>query len=276
MAVNTANNLLYLVESGLLGFFLISGLSGHRNLCRLEIKLTAPEEIFAATEYPLHVTILNAKKFMPVFLLRLSIAGSSLLFPYVEPQGSLSTSLPFFFTRRGTYVFKDISTGSIFPFNFIRRRRGMDNKFTVLVFPQPLDLGKEKSGDGDRRFASGRQATRQGQEPEVLSVRDYQAGDAMKYIHWKASARAGELKTKEMAATVPQQMVIDFNDIAIADVERKLSYIAFLILTSLKRNILVGLRISGKYHPPASSKKHRIAMLTELALYNHENKRNKN
>ncbi|NIQ94316.1 MAG: hypothetical protein GWN87_08975, partial [Desulfuromonadales bacterium] len=46
-AVNTGNNLLYLMVSALLGFMAVSGLIGRYNLARLRVEFAAPPEIYA-------------------------------------------------------------------------------------------------------------------------------------------------------------------------------------------------------------------------------------
>ncbi len=274
-AINTANNLLYLMEAGLLSFFVISSIFGHRNLSRLQITLKAPEEIFAATEYPLHITVANRGKFMPAFLFRIGSGETSLLFPYLAPGRSRSASLPFSFPKRGAAFLAGLTVSSLFPFHFTRREREISHQIPLIVFPQPLEQGA-KALDFTARHPAGEElALRPGQGREVLAVRDYRAGDALRHIHWKASARTGELKTKEMAAAVAQPLIIDFHEIAGADLERKLSAVVFLILSLLKRNVKVGLRIDGKYYPPGQAKRHRLAMLTELALYDPEKSRNK-
>jgi len=45
-AVNTGNNLIYLMASGLLGFMAISGILGKWNLSKIRISCTPPEEVY--------------------------------------------------------------------------------------------------------------------------------------------------------------------------------------------------------------------------------------
>ena len=45
-AVNTGNNLLYLLVSALLGFMAVSGWLGQQNLRSLSLRLVLPQEIF--------------------------------------------------------------------------------------------------------------------------------------------------------------------------------------------------------------------------------------
>ncbi len=45
-AVNTGNNLLYLLVSALLGFMAVSGILGRWNLARLSLRCLPPDELF--------------------------------------------------------------------------------------------------------------------------------------------------------------------------------------------------------------------------------------
>jgi uncharacterized protein (DUF58 family) len=212
---------------------------------------------------------------MPAFLVRVNIAGRSVFLPYIGPRQGNSCFLPLSFRSRGAHVIEAINISSVFPFNFIIRKRDAGRILSAVVFPKPLTSA---TGYAQREILpqSGQEdLVRKGYEPEVLSVRDYTAGDALKYIHWKKSARTGDLKTKEMAAAVHQPLVIDFADIKMDDLERKLSLITFLILSALKKNTPVGLKIYRKYHAPAASKRHKILMLTDLALFSYERYANK-
>ena len=70
-AVNTTNNLLYLVTSTLLALMAASGWLALRALRKLEFELYLPRELFAGQATPIHFKILNPRHHLPTFLLRL-------------------------------------------------------------------------------------------------------------------------------------------------------------------------------------------------------------
>src|SRR3989304_2290822 len=70
-AVNTGNNLLYLLFAMMLSLILVSGVLSERALRRLTVTRTLPPRLFAGTPIPCRVTVANARRWMPSFSLRL-------------------------------------------------------------------------------------------------------------------------------------------------------------------------------------------------------------
>lgn len=76
-AVNTGNNLLYLIVSALLGFMTVSGVAGWINIRGLELQVRLPDEIYAGQETFAYLVIANRKRFVPSFLLRVTVEGEA-------------------------------------------------------------------------------------------------------------------------------------------------------------------------------------------------------
>lgn len=282
-AVNTGNNLIYLIVSALLSFMGISGFFGKRNLSKIDIEVEHPQEIYANKEFPLKIKLKNNRAFLPVFLMRVKIRGQSLsekgtvpldqyetLFPFIDKKSDAARYTNVSFEQRGKYEIKNIHICSVFPFNFFIRCRRLDKSFGFIVLPEPkkCDLlstfEKEKMSKGERHL------NKIGFESEILSIREYIHGDPFKYINWKATAKTGELKTKELSSLSFQPVVIDFEKSTIRSTEKKISCITYTILQLLKKNIPVGLKIGDKFYKPDVSNSHKISILKELALYRAE------
>jgi uncharacterized protein (DUF58 family) len=97
-------------------------------------------------------------------------------------------------------------------------------------------------------------------------------GDPLKYIHWKATAKTGRLKTKELSSLAHRPVIIDFEKVSIANVEERISSVAYAIVQFTKKNIPVGLKINGNLYLPDVSSAHKLSMLRELALYGTDRK----
>ncbi|MBN2686986.1 MAG: DUF58 domain-containing protein [Deltaproteobacteria bacterium] len=266
-AVNTGNNLVYIIEAGFLSFLIISGMLGKRNLDRIDIELKSPDEIYAGIEFPLTVTVVNNRLFMPAFLIRVAVGGRTVLFPYTEQRGRLSNRITMTFDDRGFMGIDDVFISSVFPFNFFTRYRMIEKKHRFLVFARPAKCLEWGSFDREHRFRGEQTVDIRGFDADILSIRDYVEGDPMKYINWKASARSGILKTKELASTAVRPPVIDFDSFAAGHLEFKISCLTYIIMSFIRKNIPVGLKISGSYHQPAVSRGHKLRMLKDLALY---------
>ncbi len=91
-----------------------------------------------------------------------------------------------------------------------RRREHAAARFVVL--PQgghPVPVEGDGIGAGRAARGGGAAGTRPGPEPpDVLDVRPWQPGDAQAAVHWKLSARTGELQTKRFAGEEPVATVL--------------------------------------------------------------------
>lgn len=85
-AINTGNNLVYMIVAALLSFLLISGFYGKRNLSRLIVDVTFPEEVFARTETLVTVVLVNRRRYLPAFLMRVSLGKPPSSFPSWKPD----------------------------------------------------------------------------------------------------------------------------------------------------------------------------------------------
>jgi uncharacterized protein (DUF58 family) len=275
-AVNTGNNLIYLVTAASLSLMGISGFFGRRNLLKIDVRLDLPEEIYAKTPCPVKVTLFNRKRFLPAFLIRVHLLDKAVLVPFVDGKAKGMTYVPLHFSERGRARIGDIYLSSVFPFNFFIRYRKIPGVAEGVVFPKALECVYPGRSERGRKSRGEHFVDRTGYEAELLSVRDYIKGDPLKYIHWKASAKTGRIKTKELSSLSHQPVIIDFDRVPIKDVEEKISCITYLLLKLLKQNIPAGLRMGGVLHKPLMGvyreriQAHKIAMLKKLALFGKE------
>jgi len=266
-AINTGNNLIYLIVAALLSFMGISGFFGKNNLSGIDIEINFPPEIYAKGEFPLKITLINKKRILPVFLLKVNINGKEAFFPFLDPKSSETRYLQVFFPKRGRYVIKDVYIYSVFPFNFFTRYRSINKTFEFIVFPALKECSLISLYEKNRRLKGDRSSDNVGYDTDIVSIREYVYGDPLKYINWKATAKTGKLKTKELSSLMYRPIFIDFNEILIRDTEEKISSIAYTIVKLIKSNMPVGIRIKDRVFLPDVSQTHRVNILKELALY---------
>lgn len=245
----------------------VSGFFGRRNLSRLDISIDFPEEIFAASHLPVKVTLANHRKILPVFLIKVTIDDKEALFPYVAPNGVDSRYVDFFFPKRGSFAAGQIYLSSVYPFNFFTRYKVIAGRYETVVFPQIKRCDLSGLVEKLTVRSGERNVNKSGYDGEMVSIRNYTSGDPSKHIHWKSSAKTGELKTKEFSATSSQPVIIDFAHVDMRDEEEKISCITYLIIKAYRNNVPVGMKIHDTFYKPGLSKSHKIRMLRDLALY---------
>ncbi|MDR2522503.1 MAG: DUF58 domain-containing protein [Synergistaceae bacterium] len=269
VAVNSANNLLYLAAAVLLGYMLASGLAGRGNILGASVSISFPDEIYAGLPCAVTVTVANKRRFAPLFLIEVVLGGEKrAFFPVIQPGESVNRTLFVTFPARGRHDAGEVELMSVYPFNFFVRYWPVDFKAIVTVFPFPLRCDPQAVFVQLPRDRAGEDAADPLAETDIVGVRPYTEGDSMKRIHWKSSARTGKLKTRLYdGASSRSGRVIDLDRLVAGGVERGLSMAAFAVTESMKARLPVGLRSHRKAVPPAAGRAHMLDLLTQVALY---------
>jgi uncharacterized protein (DUF58 family) len=245
----------------------ISGFFGKKNLSKTALEFEMPDEIYAKKETFLKVRLINSKGFLPLFLMKVKAGEYELLFPFVDRHTEAVKQIPIVFKNRGLAALEPISVCSVFPFNFFIRCRTFEDSLTALVFPEPRQCAIAAVSGMERKTKGDVQNNERGYESDIMSVREYILGDPLKYIHWKATAKTGKLKTKELSISAHQPVIIDFDKIEGRDIEAQLSCAAYMVISLIRKGIPVGMKIDGKTFMPEISAQHRLNILKQLALY---------
>lgn len=112
--------------------------------------------------------------------------------------------------QRGKYHFQRLVLGTRSPFGLIERRVATPLPDKLVVYPRIGRLTR-------RWLQLQRQATehrvghrhdRSAQQEEYHGLRDYRSGDSPRWIHWRTSARLGELMVKEYEQQNEQDLAI--------------------------------------------------------------------
>ena len=266
-AVNTGNNLLFLMVAALLAFMTASGLSGWQNIKGLRGMVEFPDEIYAGEECLVALRLENDKRYLPSFLLDLTLPfGGAVSFFMLPRSGSESELLPLTFPHRGDQELSRGELSSPFPVNFFVRRTGVAMSGRCVVFPRPLPFPFAEP-EGGRHPAGGGNSRRKGDEGELLRISDYTGAEPLRLIHWRLSARSQGLKVKELAGALQKPFFID-PSLLPGDAEERLSRAAWLINRFIRDlRLPVGLRLGELVIPPEDSRRHRLRLLTELGRH---------
>ncbi len=265
-AVNTGNNLLYLMVSALLGLMSVSGFLGRANLRSLEVALDLPEEIYDGVETLVTVRIKNRRRKLPAFLLQVDLQGRSALVRTLGAGDEARVPVATAFHGRGAQRLAELRIASIFPVNFFVRSFAFPLERDFLVFPAPHPC-RFAFGSEQAREVGGPTPKGRGGDGDLCQIDDYTGAEPLKRIHWKLSARQGELKVKHTGATAREPVVLDPALLPGRDLEEKLRGATWLVNRLMREERPVGLRLADRLIAPAVSRGHRMHLLRELALY---------
>lgn len=264
-AVNTGNNLLYLLVSVLLGFLAVTGWCGHRNLTRLSLDLLPAQDLYARLPGKVRLLLKNHHRRLPLFLLQVAIADAKILVPHVAPGASATATVPLVMAQRGLQTLPQITVSSCFPVNFFVRSCQIELTHPLLVFPQPLTTDFP-SGSDARKVTAHLKSPLPGGDGDLRNIDNYRPGDPLKSIHWKLSARQQELKTRQLYQQAERAVIFDPDQLP-GLLEERLGRCAYLVNACCAGNRAVGLRIKARNIPAAVGRRHQLRLLKELALY---------
>jgi uncharacterized protein (DUF58 family) len=205
-AVNTGNNLLFMILGCCLAGILISGVLSRAVLTGIELRFDLPERIFAEQPVLAEIELHNQKQWWPSFSLRVigenkkaqpQILTMPVFFPYIPSQTALRQKVELRFPRRGAYHQDAFGIRTRFPFGFFEKTRQVTSPVEIIVYPhvEPTEQFYEVLP-----LLSGEMASYfRGRGHELHSLRQYQSSDSARFVDWKVSARSGRLMVREFA-----------------------------------------------------------------------------
>jgi uncharacterized protein (DUF58 family) len=99
---------------------------------------------------------------------------------------------------RGRYVFEDSRAVVEDAFGFERIERPLEAPGALLVYPRLVDLDRLFSESGHRALDGRRLLLRRPSGFDLHSVREYEQGESLRKVHWRSTARRGQLMVKEL------------------------------------------------------------------------------
>jgi uncharacterized protein (DUF58 family) len=264
-ALNTGNNLLFLILACLISVILMSGILSSISLAGVELRIELPEHIFAGQTVRANVELHNEKLMFPSFALRVEAAVAKrgpaaavleqpVFFPFLPRQERVQQSVPVTFLRRGLHVQDSFRIITRFPFGFLQKTRRVALKSETLVYPsvetssQLMDMfpGIEGSIESHSK----------GRGQDLHALRRYVPTDSARHVHWKASARMGSLMVREFAREDDRRVLLvldpycggadgDKGESAEARFERAVSLCAGIAWHFYERNAQLEFRGAG-------------------------------
>lgn len=214
-AINTGNNLLFMILACLLAGILISGIISRVVLTGLELNIELPEHVFAGQPILASVEVRNEKNMMPSFSLRVvgtgektgaEILSRPVYFPYIPHESAARQKVELLFPQRGVYRQSAFGIRTKFPFGFLEKTRHVDSEMELVVYPhvEPTDEFYEILP-----LLTGEIETlHRGRGHDLHSIRDYLPTDSARFVDWKASAKSGALKIREFAREDERRLVL--------------------------------------------------------------------
>lgn len=285
-ALNTGNNLLFLILASLIASILMSGILSSVTLAGVELRLELPEHIFAGQAVRAKVELKNEKLTLPSFSLRVEgaakkdAAGAALLttpvyFPYLPRQESVGQSVPLLFPKRGMYRQEAFRIVTRFPFGFLQKARRLDLPAEALVYPSVE--ATEEFLEVRPGIQGAMETLAKGRGQDLYALRGYLPNDSARLVHWKATARLGSLMVREFAREDDCNVLLVFDPYSPAGLpnatagekerfERAVALCAAIAWSFHERNAMMEFRSADAGTPLAPASENIFSVLRHLAV----------
>ncbi len=285
-ALNTGNNLLFLILASLIAIILMSGILSSITLSGVDMRLQLPEHIFAGQPIRASIELENEKLTLPSFSLRVeavtaknspaAVLETPIYFPYLPKRGRVNQSVPITFSARGVYRQDAFRIVTRFPFGFLQKAHRVDLRTEALVYP---------SVEPTREFfeimpglQGAMESLAKGRGQDLYALRDYVPTDSARHVHWKASARLGSLMVREFTREDETRILLvldphvvsptpgSVSQTAAERFEHAVTLCAGVAWHFFERNAQIQFRTAGMETPLAPAEENIFAILHHLAL----------
>jgi len=215
IAVNTGHNLFYLVFGLLLGMVIVSGLLSERVLRGIAVTRHLPPEVTARIPFATVLEVRNAHERKISYSLTIRDSGDFFpprtlgYIPCLRPGESRAFHYLAQADRRGSYRLGPTQLVTRFPFGLFEKTRIVPYFQSLVVFPgqrptpaiRSLVSGRKQIGNRKWRWGD-----------EIMGLRPAGTEDDHRMIHWRTSARQGQLMVKEFVEEIEQPRPLFFDN----------------------------------------------------------------
>ena len=262
------SNMLMLVFAMVAGPFVMNGWIVFSMLQRTRVSRTLPRTAVVGDRVSVQVTFENRKLMLSsrLMMVRDRIRNeredfeSSVLFTRVPPRSERRAVYRVQLANRGRYVFGPLYLSSRYPLGLGERGRIFDALGEILVRPRVgrIAAAWKERGRHATELLERQRSQRGSFDDDFHSIREFRSGDNTRAVHWKTTARKGQLMVREFRQTrdfalallldlwLPQKPAPD-------DLERLeliISFAATLFTENSResRNFRFGVYLSGERH----------------------------
>jgi uncharacterized protein (DUF58 family) len=272
-AINTGNNLLYLLVSLLLGLIVVSGMLSELSMRGLELAAMEPEAVHAGEPALFGAVIANRKRRLLSYSITVEVLSPTAnprflyvarLAPGAERLLTWEDTLP----RRGRHTVAGIRITTRFPFGLFLKAARPTLRSEIVVLPalRPVspDLLRQLSLIGHAP------AQRRGRGTDLYNLRGYRPGDDPRLIHWRSSAKTQALVVRELEAQTTEDTRLILLGVGTAGdqaLEEGLSDAASLAAHLVRAGAGVELVGPGFFVRLGRGRPHLLRLWRALALY---------
>jgi uncharacterized protein (DUF58 family) len=202
-AINTGNNLLYLLLGMLLSLIVVSGVMSDLSLRALTVTRRLPARAQVGRAHLVEIEVFNHKKRIPSYAIEVEDlragqpADKRCFFLKISPSSAQVAAYRRTPARRGRDRHVGFRIATRFPFGLFEKSREVTAEGDLIIYPavDPVRLPPEREGRRD----GGAATSSRGGGDEILTLRPMRDGDDHRDIYWKKSTLRDQMVLRERA-----------------------------------------------------------------------------
>lgn len=217
-ATNTMAGWLYVLSGMLLSLLGLNFVIAIQTLKHIQVKRLPIRPVSAEDELTLDIIIKNPTK-KPKTLIQVTdkippSLGEEIKhsLEVIPPEAEIQLTTYISTKKRGIYHWQDITLSSAAPFGLFCCSRNRYTEGKAVVYPQVLPLQTcplvDNIGDEESRKKESNRLYINATEGVTKALRQYRYGDPIRLIHWRTSARFGDLQVRELETITGGQDII--------------------------------------------------------------------
>ncbi|WP_434044128.1 MULTISPECIES: DUF58 domain-containing protein [Sorangium] len=214
-AINTGNNLLYLLLGMLLSLIVVSGVMSDMSLRHLTVTRRLPARAQVGRAHLVEIEVYNHKKRVPSYAIEVEDlragqpADKRCFFLKISPSSAQVAAYRRTPAKRGRDRHTGFRIATRFPFGLFEKSREVEAEGDLIIYPavDPVRLPVEDAG----RREGGASLSGRGGGDETFGLRPMREGDDPRDIYWRKSTMRDQMVLRERTReTRPDvQIVVD-------------------------------------------------------------------
>jgi uncharacterized protein (DUF58 family) len=202
-AINTANNLLYLLLGMLLALIVVSGIMSELSLRELTVVRRLPLRAQVGRAHLVEIEVFNHKSRVPSYAIEVEDlragqpADKRCFFLKISPKSAQVAAYRRTPTRRGRDAHVGFRIATRFPFGLFEKSREVPAAGELVIYPavDPVQLPTAPAG----RSPGGDLVVGRGHGEDFLGLRLMREGEDPRDVHWRKTAAVGQMVMRERA-----------------------------------------------------------------------------
>lgn len=200
-AVNTANNLLYLLLGMLLALIVVSGVMSEISLRDLTVIRRLPRRAQVGRPHLVEIEVFNPKRYVPSYAIEVEDlrqgqpADKRCFFLKISPRSAQVAAYRRTPQRRGVDKHVGFRLATRFPFGFFEKSREVSAFGDLIIYPAVDPVRLPPAPAATR--AGTTSTIGRGHGDDFHGLRPMREGEDPRDVHWRKSAAAGELVLRE-------------------------------------------------------------------------------